>query len=263
MFAVALAELHRTAEEEATDLAEDLACTVYDARLLLAGGLPAIVRKTPDRAQALDLLARLRARGHGAVACDVAACVASAAMGAMRRFRLEADAIALDEGGDRLPYEDVLALVAAVHRSRTETETKSREVKFSMGRALMTSGMSMTKTVTKESHATTEQRESVLYVFRRSGATPWLLREHGTTWAGNGLPLAPTASENFKATVAALRARAPGAAYDDRLVTRRVGERAALSGGAGTTTVKTSSDGAIDLLAHVLALWLARTEAYR
>ncbi len=258
VFAVALAELAGTVDAEAAALAADLGTSAYDARLLLAAGLPALVRTTPDRAQALDLLARLRGRGHRAVACDAAAVVSSGAMVAMRRFRLEDGAVALDGDEAALPYGDIVALIAAVHRRRTDTESRTQESKFSMSRALLTSGLSMTKTVTTRAHTSSEEREGVLYAFRRSGATPWILREHGTAWGSLGPAVAATESENFRRAVTALRERAPGAAFDERLVTRKASGRAAVSGGAGATTVTTSSDAAIDLLAHLLALWLAR-----
>jgi len=264
VFVVAIAELAGRLEDEATALAADLGATAYDARMLLAAGLPAVVRTTSDKPQALDLLARLRGRGHGAVACDSAAVVASGAMMAMRRFRLGEAAVTLDDRpGESLPYDDVLALIAAVHRTRAQTETHVTEKKLSVTRAIVTSGLSMTKTVKKESHAASEERENVLYVFRRSGAMPWLLREGGVAdWSRHGQPLAASRLENFRLTVGALRAKAPGATFDDRLVTRKVQERAALAVGAGTKSITTSSDGSVDLLAHLLALWIARS-AYR
>jgi hypothetical protein len=262
VYVVALTELRGSIEDEAAALARDLGCTAYDARLLLAPGVPAVVKRTPDREAAVELLGRLRARGHGAVACDQSAVVSSDAMTSMRRFRLGPDAVTLDDAPDvadaRLPYDDMIALIPAVHRSRTDTETVTREKKLSIGRAIMTSGLSLSKTVTKEAHSSVEEREGVLYVFRRSGATPWILRERGTVWGGHGQPLARSASENFRLAVTALRGRAPGAAFDDRLVTRRAPERAALSGGPATTAVKTSSESGTDLLAHLLALSLAR-----
>ena len=60
----------------------------YDARLLLAPGTPTILRRAPESEAALDLLSRVRARGHGAVACDLSAVVSSDAMTSMKRFRL-------------------------------------------------------------------------------------------------------------------------------------------------------------------------------
>lgn len=262
MFAVAIAELAGSAEAEAPALATDLGCTAYDARLLLAQGMPAIVKTVAERDAALGLLAPLRGRGHGAIAFDLGAVVASGAMTSMRHLRLQDDAITLDDApAERLPYADVLALVAAVHRRRTDTETISREKKFSMGRALLTSGLSMTKTVTTGSRSATEEKEGVVYVFRRDGATPWILHEHGTVWAGHGRPVAATASENYRLTVGLLRERASDAIYDDRLVTRRVSERTSVSGGMGSTSVTSSSEAGVDVLAHALATWFARLRA--
>jgi hypothetical protein len=262
VFVVAVAELAGEPQAEAVALAADLGVTAYDARLLLAAGLPAVVRSTPDRDAALELLRRLRARGHGALACDAAAVVASADMVSMRHFRVEPAQVVLDDRPDlALPYDDVVALVLAAHRARSETVTVTRESRLSVGRAIMTSGLSMTKSIEKQTRSVSDEREHVLYVFRRSGQTPWMLHERGTAWSGHGRTVAPSEGENFRLTVAALRERAPGAAYDERLVARRAPERAALSGGRSGSTVRTSSEGAIDLLAHVLALWLTRGRA--
>jgi hypothetical protein len=267
VFAVAITELAGGIDAEATALASDLAVTAYEARMLLAPGMPAVVRTTPDRALALDLLARLRARGHDAVACDTAAVVASSAMLSMRRFRLGPEAITLDDHPEaRLAYADILALTPAVHRRRTDVDTQVRETKFSATRAIVTSGLSMTKTTKKDTHSSTEERTAVLYVFPRGTGTPWLLSDRGTSWAGHGRPVAHSEAENYRIAVAALRERAPGAAFDDRLVARKATpERVGVVGGAGSTTVKASSEAGVDLLAHLLALWLRKREqaAYR
>jgi hypothetical protein len=264
MFVVAIAELcapvgPHASQDDIAQLAADMGRAAYDARLIVAGGTPAVVKTTADRALALTILARLRSRGHGAVACDADAVVASGDMVAMRRPRLEADAITLDDRPtERLPYDDILALLPAVHHRRVDTATQTRETKLSMGRALMTGGMTFTKSVKTTTRNATEERDGVLYVFRRSGARPWILREHGTGWGALGLPLAPSESENYRGALAALRQRAPGATFDDRLMTRKATERSALSGSGGSTTVKTSSESGVDLLAHLLALWIAR-----
>jgi hypothetical protein len=260
VYAVAIAELNATIETEAIALSSDLGVSAYEARLVLASGTPAIVSMSSDKARALDLLARLRARGHGAIACDASAVVASDAMTSMRRFCLNAGSISSDEGPRaELPYGDVLALVAAVHRQRVTSESVVRDSKFSVGRAVMTGGMVNTRTVKRETRATTEERDAVLYVFRRGGGIPWILRERGTRWAGHGRPVAPTAGANFRPTVRLWRAPMPRAVYDDRLVTRRSApERMAVAAGAAGTTTTTSSEAAIDLLAHLLAIWISR-----
>ncbi len=262
MYVVAIAELTGSFDAEAPALAADLGVTAYEARLMLVGGLPAVVKTTDDKAFALDRLARIRARGHGAVACDASAVVASSAMTRMSRFQLDDRAVTLaDRAGESLPFDDVLALVAAAHRRHADTTTTKRETKFSMGRTLLSGGVMLTETVKKETRASTDEREGVLYLFRRSGATPWILHEHGTAWTG--LPVvAATESENFRAAVALLRERAPGAVFDDRLVTRKAPERTSLSGGSGNATIRSSNEAGVDLLAHLVALWIAR-EAYR
>ena len=263
MFVVAITELAGGIEAEAPLLAADIGASAYDARLLLAPGAPVVVRTTADRAAALYLLAKLRARGLAAVACDAAAVVASADMVAMRRPRLAETVLTLeDRPGEALPYDDILVMIPAVHRGRAETTTQTREKKLSVSRALVTGGVSLTKTVKTDTHAATEARESVLYVFRRSGATPWILREQGTNWSAAGIPLAPSASENFRLAVARLRSLAQGAAFDERLATRKAAERMAMSGNTASTTVRSSSEAGVDLLAHLLALATAKG-AYR
>src|SRR5579863_9005827 len=96
VFVVALAELGTSVEDEMPALALDLGITAYEARLRLAAGLPSIVLSTQDRSFALEMLRRLRARRHGAVAFDAHAVVPASSMVAVRQFRLEPDAIELD-----------------------------------------------------------------------------------------------------------------------------------------------------------------------
>ena len=263
MYVVAIIELNAPVDAEAVALASDLGITAYEARLMLVPGIPAVVRRTGDKPQALDLLGRLRARGHGAIACDASAVATSDRMPSMRRFRCGADALLLDDApGAALPYDDVLALVAAVHRRRVASEGHVRDRNFSVARAVLSGGLVTTRTVTREAHNATEEREPVLYLFRRSGATPWILHEHGTNWAGLGRPVAPSAADNFRAAALVLRERMPRAAYDDRLVARRFApERTAVVGSGTLTTVTTSSEAAIDLLAHLVAMGIARERA--
>jgi hypothetical protein len=255
---VAITFLAASIDSEAPALASALGLTAYETRLLLAAGMPAVVRRS-DEAAALDLAATLRGRGHGAVAFDESDAVASSRMIDMRRLRVGPSAVSLeDRAGETLPFDDVLALVAARHRHRTATSMSTSERKFSASRALISGGLVTTATVKSESQSSTDRTEHVLYLFRRSGATPWILRERGTHWSGLGRPLAPSSLENFKLAVGCLRESAPGAVYDDRLLSRKSSpERTETAGVAGARTVTTSSEGGVDLLAHVVALSIA------
>jgi hypothetical protein len=262
MFLVAL--LTQTASGTAGDaaaetrLAKALGTTAYEARLALAGGFPTIVLTTGDEAKAIIVAAGLRAGGDDAVACDGSQITSAEAMIPLDRFTLEAEAAVA--GGQSLPYADVLCLLRAVHRARAKTETKTSERKFDVGKSLLSGGLANSKVVTKTSTEASESREPVLYVFRRSGATPWILRESRTSYEGLGAARGLTATANFATTVRLLRERAPQATYDERLVqAHRAGERGSLQGTGARSTVTTSFASGVDALAHLVALSLARS----
>jgi hypothetical protein len=263
MILVSLLALASTSslDAELPHLAADLAITPYDARLLLAPGFPAIVLSTPDRDRALRLLAALRARGHEAAACQVSAIVASSSMISLRRFRFDDDSVvATDQPDARLPYDDILCLLPAWHRQGAVSETEVRERKFDAGRALVSGGLVMTKTTSHNITSKREAREEVLYIFRRSTHAPWILRESGTNYAPLGPARTHVQHENFLTTVSMLRERARGAAYDERLRSvKKVPEKVAMSVSGGTSTIATSSEAGMDMLAHLLALLFSRT----
>lgn len=263
---VAIVKLGTPVEVEAAALAADLGSTLYEQRLNLVAGLPAIVLATPEPERAHALLLRIRGRGHGAVACDGAAVVSSSDMIPLRRCRIEPDGLAAEDPAGtgipaaseevaRLPFEDILALIRATHRRRVETKTEVTERKLGIGRAVASGGLLLTKKVTREETRVTEERDQVLYVFRKSGEMPWFLSERSAGYGWLGDQLRPSSFQNFVATAALLRARAPGAAYDERLMGYRKPLVFAAHGG------KTRGGGAeptADLLAHLIALGVAR-----
>lgn len=260
MHIVAIVELATPLEAEAAALAADLGTTAYEERLNLLTGLPTVVLTTVDRVQATALVAKLRARKHRALVVDVDAVVASEAMIPMRGFVLEPAGVIAGE--HELPYGEITALLRAMHRSTTETNSETKSRQFSAGKALLTGGLAFTKTVTKEAKSAVQASEQVLYIFRAEGDTPWLLRERGTSYAGLGPALTVSSAQNFLATIAALRARAPDAVYDERLLNPRgATNRLSRSGTSTASTLSTSSAGGVDLLAHLLSLSIVRRRA--
>ncbi len=91
----------------------------------------------------------------------------------------------------------------------------------------------------KEKRAT-HDREDLLYVFSRDG-TAGLVSERGTVYASLDA-VAPTQRENFMRVVSELRARAPRAVFDERLLAHRA-----------------LDDDAIDLRAHILFIAAQRS----
>ncbi len=233
MHLVALLRLGTAPEQVAQWLAARFGTLPYAERQKLGAGMPAIVSTTPDADAAVALVSALVAAGHDARACAEDEVVSSDEMVAIRRFELAADALIAET--DRLPWDDVACLLRATHRTSQRTKTTTKERKFSLGQAVMTGGMMMRATKTRETVTHTGDTEPVMYLFRRSGGTPWLLAQNRAQYAALGDERAATVAPNFLRTVEAVRARAPRAVFDDRLVARREGPEE------------------IDVLAHFLA----------
>ncbi len=252
MHVVAILELAGTIDGAAAVLAGALGTLAYEERLKLAVGLPSVVLLTPDAARAAALVEALRAHGHGAVACPASAVVAGSEMISLRRFAFDEDALVATDRGERLPWHDLAALIRATDRRTVESATVVKEKKFDLARTVISGGLVRSRTTQREVTTRNDDNEPVLYLFRASGATPWILREQGTHYEGLGARLASTAAPNFAATVAELRARAPEARYDERLVTRRRPTTPARVGGGKLTSLHD-----LDLLAHFVAQSLA------
>jgi hypothetical protein len=255
---VALIALATPVEVEAPLLAADLGSTPYETALLLRAPSPVPLLRTNDRARAVELLGKLRGRGHDVVACDAGAVVSGAALLHVRSFVLEADALRVKSAtgqDDRVEWNAVLAFVRAVHRTRSESIEKDTTQQFDLGRAAMSGGMVVTKELTTTTKYVSEEREPVLYMFRQNGA-PLLLLQSRLRYDGLGKSLRPSQIENFAALVRVLRERAPRVPYDERLLAPRPRNdriRVAANGAVSSST----SDG-IDLLAHLVAMAVCR-----
>lgn len=260
---VALLSLGTPVEVEAPLLAVDLASTTYETALLLRAPSPIPILRTEDRARALTLLGHLRARGHDAVACDANAVVYASSMVQVRSFALEPDALVVrSEAGtsDRIAWGDVVALVRAIHRTRSESVEKNTAQKFDLGRAALSGGLMVTKKVTTVTKHANEEREPVLYAFRHEGA-PLLFVQSRVRYEALAGALRPSQLENFGVLVRVLRERAPRAAYDERLLAARPQNDRVRAGPNGAVSSSTS-DG-VDLLAHLVAMAVSRTTPYR
>jgi hypothetical protein len=217
-YVVAIRTLGTTVEAEAKALAADLGATAYEKRLVLVAGFPAIVLATTDVDAAQALVEKLRARGHRALMCRVADVVRATKMIQMRHFQLDHDG--LESGGERLPWADLSTIVRARHQRQVATTEIVKQKKFNATRAILTGGLIMRKTEQREVSTTTEEVEQVLYLFRASGGTPWILREQTTNYSALGAALTPIANRNFAIMIEKLRECAPHAVFDDSLIRR-------------------------------------------
>ena len=120
--------------------------------------------------------------------------------------------------------------------SRAEAAQVVTEKKFDVMRAAITGGLLMSKTVQKTTTTQAPEHEGVLYIFGLAGSVPWILRERHAHYGALGSAITLSSHENFRLSVEAIRKRAPGALFDDRLVTRK------------------STPAEDDVLAHIIAL---------
>jgi hypothetical protein len=183
--------------------------------------------------------------GHRPVSGDRRQLPSSQAMTNIVDIGFEPSGLRADHSsGAELAYTDMFALIRANQRSEQTLVREEKERKLRPGMALATGGLILSKTTTQKVVTHTDVREQVLYVFTRSGAPPWLLREHGARYAGLGADLAPSSLVNFETAVRKLRERAPGATYDARLMNAR--------------SIRGIADGAAatDLLANLIVLGL-------
>jgi len=262
MFVVALAKLAGTVENELPHLAADLGQTSYEARMLLVGGMPSIVLIASDKNAAISLLGRLKSRGHDAVAFDSSAVIQNEDMVQVRKFRFDSECLVLEgDSEDCVAYDSLLALLRATHESRITTTVEEKSKKFSAGRAILTGGLVLTKNSSTSKTVYAEDRQDVLYIYRKGGARPILLRSSAARYTGLGQHMASTERANFLTTVRMIHERAPNAYYDERLLTRKIPERVAqivVQGISSSSRVACSNDVGMDLFAHLLAMCLAK-----
>ncbi len=256
MEVVAILALKSSVEQEAPVLAGELGLTPYETAMMLRGAGPVIVFRSEDRSRTALVLDRLRARGHDAVSCELDTVVSSDEMFRPKTFRFEPDALVASGNGEerRLAFSDVFAYVRATHATRVEDTVTTQQRSVSIGRAAMTGGLLMSKTVSSESKRVSNEREAVLYVFR-SDAAPWLLASTQLRYDGLGPSMRRSKVENFDVLLQMLREVAPTAPYDARLLAVRANPVILT---AGARHLSASSSSTHDLLAHVVAMALGK-----
>lgn len=239
-------------------IARHLGQVPYEVRLKVATSPPVALGPFRDLAQVQELVAELRDRGHGAVACDAEKVVSSETAKVARSFEFGADSlvVALRDGTEgALPYDELMVLVRAVcHRSEEITE-ETQTKRFSMMRTAMTGGLVRRAQRTSKTQSTTIETEQILYAYRQRGDGTVLFREQSLNFLGLGDRIGLTAVESFDRFVRALAERASAARLDERLVSeKRRGSTLTAASFGGHSRVATSNQGETDLAAHLVAI---------
>jgi len=225
-------------------------------RMRLAAGLPAVLMTTADGDAAHAAARAIAARGHGALVCDTRDVVPGPSMIPVRHFVLGEDALRAERAEpDELPYRRMRVLVHVAHR----------EIRHVIGHEMVyvgpREGVARREVVSDE-----HDSPHSLYIFPSDGTTPWIVREREAHYAALGAAVGPSRHMNFLAAIAAIRARAPAAHFDDRLAAHpRSPAHYTRSYGRPEGESSPWADHGADLAAHLLATWLSQksSDPYR
>jgi hypothetical protein len=171
---------------------------------------------------------------------------------AVRRFELGERSLRLesvDGRHDEIDYAEIDLLVPGT-RICGQTELKTiTERKFSLGKTLLSGGIPLTKTVSRQEEVTSEERTRTLYLF--AGSRPQVVfRQSGMSYDGFGAGMKMSQELNFSHLISELRRLTSVAVYDDRLV-NRLGQVRLLGPAQGL-------DAGLDLAAEILRQCLRR-----
>ena len=238
-------------EPMAGALAEALDKTPYEVRARLSDpeGGPAVVARYGEIEPAWACAGRLRANGISPILLTEDDLETDARRFLVRSFQLGSQGItATSRRGDtaEIAYQDLDLFLRGVRvDERTDLKTTEQR-KFSLGRALVTQGLMMTKTVRKTDKVTSIEREEFFHLYA-DGRPPLVFRSGALDYRSFGPALQPSVQANFTHLVEEMRQAFPHARYNERLTNRQ--SRARILGPGLTDN---HLDVAISLLARVL-----------
>lgn len=224
MHIVAIHSLGQDRETHAAVLAAALGITMYEAlsRLRSPGDGPFTINVFADQQRAMQSEEKLRSAGFSAVVLTEEEIIAERSPLIARKFSLSENELAVEtEIGQslRISFQDIRIIlrgIGIVIDTATET-VKNRSL--SLGRAVMSGGLMITKTTRTVQEVATEERTAFFNLY--AGGNPVIIfRENALLYESLGPALQPSRALNFTYLIAELRRRAPNARYDERLLTR-------------------------------------------
>ncbi len=255
---VAIARAPADPDAAARALAGAAVLTLAESRMRLAPEAPALLaRLDPDKADAV--VAALRKEGVAALAIDASVPSDKDRAVAHAFATVEAGVTFTPRFGDPLQvaWPDVLAVLRGTRASRSDVERTEKSKGLSVGAAVATGGLKMTRTTIKTVRSSEESIEQVILVYARDGRAA-MLAETVLDFSCLGPRMQPSSTGNMVELARTLREGAKGAFYDERLV--RLGRRSLpfLAGGesrshtATLTQTRTDTSGSLDVLAEVM-----------
>lgn len=221
---VAIYNLGKDEDRLAKALATALGKTVYEARarLHVPGGGPSVVGVFQEEIKSEDYVLKLMENGFDALILTHHEIESDRNHFPVRSFELSDSFLRVDSPQEQeviLPYHDIGLMLYGTSIIVHNEEHTVNERKLSIGRAIMTSGLVMTKNTRHTVQTTEENRERFLNIYSRDRKT-FVFHENALQYDALGKALQPSRSANFSHVVKELKRRCPEAVFDDRLLSR-------------------------------------------
>jgi hypothetical protein len=224
MHVLAIYNVKENKQELAGVLATILNVTVFEAhsRLSAPGSGPLVVGVFAEEVQAKKLAGDLKSMGFSAVVLNNDEIKVEADQWLVRKFDFgEKDLIVKTNDGRSLTiaYRDINLILHGIGiLSSTSMETISKRT-MSLGNAVITGGLKVTKTTKITHEVTKEERERFLTLYGADIPT-LAFHETGLVYDSLGPARGLSRSVNFVKLVAELRHLCKGAQYDERLLSK-------------------------------------------
>ncbi len=226
MHIVAMYGLGEDRESRASALVSALGITMYEAlsRLRSPGSGPFTLGVFADEARARQMEDKLRAAGFSAVVLTDGEITAERSPLSARKFALgEKEFSVVTETGQSLsiPFLKIRIILRGMGIVTGTTTETTKTKSLSLGRAVMSSGLMLTKTTKTVQEVATQERTAFFNLY--SGNNPVIVfRENSLVYDSLGPALQPSRALNFTYLISELRRLCPDAQYDERLLTRPV-----------------------------------------
>jgi hypothetical protein len=220
--AVLVAVARIPARSDARALAAQAAgIALADVNRRLAGTLPRVLAPGLAPAAAEALAAALDAVGFVTVVFDAKAVPGDADRVLATRIEIAGRTLSATDAQGRAytcPGSALALLQWGVRVKSQSEDMKTSERKFSMGKALLSGGLLLTKKVDRTTVKVTETREPFLLLQRDDGEPDIMLYERRLDYRFLGAEMQPMSRANLERVLGRLRALAPRAAVEDRLM---------------------------------------------
>lgn len=207
----------------AVRLAAVLGRTLLEARGRVsepAGG-PSVLATFGEAGPAEEYAEELRSRGFDVLVLPSEEVETEEQRLVVRSFELAPEALIAQPrhgGAVEVPWRDVRLLLRGIVRVQHKRTQMVQQRQLSLGRAVLTGGLMVTKTVKSSKTEVLTENEGFLHLYPASGPTLYF-PQADLNYAGLGPGLEPSVAANFARLVTVLRQASPRAVYDERLTT--------------------------------------------